>query len=165
MFNSQKSTRLSRITVYKLFRSIARAAGLPETLQHPHVLKHTAAMLMVRAGANAFLIRQHLGHRSFDSTLAYVNPIGPRRERGFREGFLHRVLGNRVPVLLHPARASPADRAPVLPGNTLTFTSFVAFLPRSPRSVVNVEDIVLLNVARMGRSCDAGLAWCGIVEG
>jgi integrase len=74
VFNSQKATRLSRSTVYKLFRGIARAAGLPETLQHPHVLKHTAAMLMVRAGANAFLIRQHLGHRSFDSTLAYVNP-------------------------------------------------------------------------------------------
>jgi hypothetical protein len=31
-------------------------------------------MVMVRAGANAFLIRQYLGHRSFDSTLAYVNP-------------------------------------------------------------------------------------------
>ena len=31
-------------------------------------------MLMVRADANAFLIRQHLGHRSLDSTLAYVNP-------------------------------------------------------------------------------------------
>jgi integrase len=74
VFNSQKSTRLNRVTVYMLFRAIARAAGLPETLQHPHVLKHTAAMLMVRAGANAFLIRQHLGHRSFDSTLAYVNP-------------------------------------------------------------------------------------------
>jgi integrase len=74
MFNSQKATRLSRITIYKLFRKIARAAGLPETLQHPHVLKHTAAMIMVRFGANAFLIRQHLGHRSFDSTLAYVNP-------------------------------------------------------------------------------------------
>jgi integrase len=74
VFNSQRATRLSRITVYKLFRAIARATGLPETLQHPHVLKHTAAMLMVRAGANAFLIRQHLGHRSFDSTLAYVHP-------------------------------------------------------------------------------------------
>src|SRR5271169_1436101 len=74
VFNSQKSTRLSRITVFKLFRAIARAAGLPESLQHPHVLKHTAAMLMVRAGANAFLIRQALGHRSFSSTLAYVNP-------------------------------------------------------------------------------------------
>lgn len=73
-FNSQKSTQLNRVTVYKLFKAIARKAGLGETLQHPHVLKHTAAMLMVAQGANAFLIRQHLGHRSFDSTLAYVNP-------------------------------------------------------------------------------------------
>jgi integrase len=74
VFNSQKSTRLNRVTIYKLFRAIARKAGLGETLQHPHVLKHTAAMLMVQQGANAFMIRQHLGHRSFDSTLAYVNP-------------------------------------------------------------------------------------------
>jgi integrase/recombinase XerD len=74
VFNSQKSTRLNRVTVYKIFKAIAKKAGLGETLQHPHVLKHTAAMLMVQQGANAFLIRQHLGHRSFDSTLAYVNP-------------------------------------------------------------------------------------------
>jgi len=74
VFNSQKSTRLNRVSVYKLFKTVAQEAGLPEALQHPHVLKHTAAMLMVRQGANAFLIRQHLGHRSFDSTLAYVNP-------------------------------------------------------------------------------------------
>jgi integrase/recombinase XerD len=74
VFNSQKSTQLNRVTVFKLFKEIARQAGLGETLQHPHVLKHTAAMLMVQQGANAFLIRQHLGHRSFDSTLAYVNP-------------------------------------------------------------------------------------------
>lgn len=74
VFNSQKSTQLNRVTIFKLFREIARKAGLGETLQHPHVLKHTAAMLMVQQGANAFLIRQALGHKSFDSTLAYVNP-------------------------------------------------------------------------------------------
>lgn len=74
VFNSQKSTQLNRVSIYRLFKTIARRAGLGETLQHPHVLKHTAAMLMVQQGANAFLIRQHLGHRSFDSTLAYVNP-------------------------------------------------------------------------------------------
>ncbi len=74
VFNSQKSTRLNRVTVYKLFKAIAQKAGLGETLQHPHVLKHTCAFLMVQQGANAFMIRQHLGHRSFDSTLAYVNP-------------------------------------------------------------------------------------------
>jgi integrase/recombinase XerD len=74
VFNSQKSTQLNRVTIYKLFKHIAKRAGLGETLQHPHVLKHTTAMLMVQQGANAFMIRQHLGHRSFDSTLAYVNP-------------------------------------------------------------------------------------------
>ena len=74
VFNSQKSTQMSRVTVFKLFRAIAKKAGLGETLQHPHVLKHTAAMLLVQQGANAFLIRQALGHKSFDSTLAYVNP-------------------------------------------------------------------------------------------
>jgi integrase/recombinase XerC len=74
VFNSQKSTQMNRVTVFKLFRAIARKAGLSETLQHPHVLKHTAAMLLVQQGANAFLIRQALGHKSFDSTLAYVNP-------------------------------------------------------------------------------------------
>ena len=74
VFNSQKSIQLNRVTVFKLFREIAKKAGLGETLQHPHVLKHTAAMLLVHQGANAFLIRQALGHQSFDSTLAYVNP-------------------------------------------------------------------------------------------
>src|SRR5262249_5978268 len=74
VFNSQKSTQLNRVTVFKLFREIAKQAGLGESLQHPHVLKHTAAMLLVQQGANAFLIRQALGHKSFDSTLAYVNP-------------------------------------------------------------------------------------------
>src|SRR5215831_21309857 len=74
VFNSQKSTQLNRVTVFKLFREVAKRAGLSESLQHPHVLKHTAAMLLVQQGANAFLIRQALGHKSFDSTLAYVNP-------------------------------------------------------------------------------------------
>ena len=74
VFNSQKSIQLNRVTIFKLFKAIARQAGLGEALQHPHVLKHTAAMLLVQQGANAFLIRQALGHKSFDSTLAYVNP-------------------------------------------------------------------------------------------
>lgn len=74
VFNSQKAIKMHRTTVNKVFKAIARKAGLPDALQHPHVLKHTAAMMMVQQGANAFLIRQHLGHKSFDSTLAYVNP-------------------------------------------------------------------------------------------
>jgi type 1 fimbriae regulatory protein FimB len=87
MFNSQKSTRLDRVTVYRLFKAIARKAGLGEALQHPHVLKHTAAMRLVHGGANAFLIRQALGHRSFNSTLAYVNPSDADASAAIQKAF------------------------------------------------------------------------------
>jgi len=73
VFNSQKSCRLSRVTVYKLFREIACTAGLPESLCHPHVLKHSLGMKLCRDGANAFIVKQALGHRSFDSTLQYIH--------------------------------------------------------------------------------------------
>lgn len=87
VFNSQKSTQLNRVTVYKLFKAIAKKAGLAESLQHPHVLKHTAAMLLVQQGANAFLIRQALGHKSFDSTLAYVNPSDAEASAALAKAF------------------------------------------------------------------------------
>ena len=51
------------------------------------MLKYTAALLMVRAGANAFLIRQHLGHRSFDSTLAYVSASDGDASAGATKAF------------------------------------------------------------------------------
>src|ERR1700692_4112238 len=41
VFKSQKSTQMNRSTIFRIFRDIAKKAGLGETLQHPHVLKHT----------------------------------------------------------------------------------------------------------------------------
>ena len=73
----RRSAQLHRVSVYKIFKVIARQAGLGETLQHPHVLKHTAAMLLVKQGANAYMIRQYLRTRPFESTLL-CNP--PDRE-------------------------------------------------------------------------------------
>ena len=35
VFNSQKSIQLNRVTIFKIYRQIARKAGLGETLQHP----------------------------------------------------------------------------------------------------------------------------------
>jgi integrase len=87
VFNSQKSTRLDRVSAYRLFKKIAKAAGLPETLQNPHTLKHTSAMRLVHGGANAFLIRQALGHRSFNSTLAYVNPSDADASAAIQKAF------------------------------------------------------------------------------
>lgn len=74
VFNSQKSTHLNRATIFKLFRAICEDADIEDkALHHPHVLKHSLAMRLVEQNVNAFLIRQQLGHKSFQSTLQYVN--------------------------------------------------------------------------------------------
>jgi integrase len=58
VFNSQRSTKLNRITVWKLFAKIVEAAGLPASHRHPHVIKHTLGTLLAQKGASAFAIQQ-----------------------------------------------------------------------------------------------------------
>lgn len=88
VFNSQKSTQLNRATIFKLFRSICEAAKIEDrTLWHPHVLKHTLAMTLVQRNTNAFLIRQQLGHKSFQSTLQYVNPSDKQASEAAAKAF------------------------------------------------------------------------------
>ena len=123
VFNSQKSTQMNRVTVYKLFKAIAKKAGLGETLQHPHVLKHTAAMLMVQQGCNAFMIRQHLGHRSFRLHPRIREPIGRGRLGGFSQSLRAGVLaGYKVRVLLHSsvlAGSKPAETLDLFSGRKM----------------------------------------------
>lgn len=75
VFNSRKSDQLNRVTLFLLFREICERANIEDKrLHHPHALKHTCAMLMFKSNANAFAIRQYLGHQSFQSTLEYTRP-------------------------------------------------------------------------------------------
>lgn len=55
----------------RLFKGYARTAGIPEHKQHPHVLKHTIAMLTIKL-AGIENVRVHLGHKSLSSTGAYL---------------------------------------------------------------------------------------------
>jgi len=72
LFVSQKGGRLDRTQFFRVFRSIAAAAGLPIEKQHPHVLKHSIASHLVAANTNLALVKQQLGHKSINSTLRYV---------------------------------------------------------------------------------------------
>lgn len=57
-----------------MFCGICEVAKIEDrALWHPHVLKHTLAMTLVERNTNAFLIRQQLRHKSFQSTLQYVS--------------------------------------------------------------------------------------------
>lgn len=72
LFVSQKGGRLDRSQFFRLFRSIAEAAGLPPEKRHPHVAKHSLASHLVAANTNLALVQRQLGHKSINSTLRYV---------------------------------------------------------------------------------------------
>jgi site-specific recombinase XerD len=72
LFTSQKGGRLDRTQFFRLFRAIAREAGMPGEKQHPHVLKHSIASHLVSANVNLALVKQQLGHKSIGSTIRYV---------------------------------------------------------------------------------------------
>jgi site-specific recombinase XerD len=56
---------------WRLMRSYAKLAGIPEHKAHPHVLKHTTATHMIdKAGIQK--TRQRLGHKSISSTGVYL---------------------------------------------------------------------------------------------
>jgi site-specific recombinase XerD len=72
LFTSQKGGKLSRVQVFRNFQIVAESARLSPGKRHPHVLKHSLASHLVAGNANLALIRQALGHRSINSTLAYI---------------------------------------------------------------------------------------------
>lgn len=72
LFVSQKGGRLDRSQFFRLFRSIAAAAGLPPEKRHPHALKHSIATHLVAANVNLALVKQQLGHKSIGSTMRYI---------------------------------------------------------------------------------------------
>jgi integrase/recombinase XerD len=62
---------ISRVQFFRLMRRYGRAAGLPQHLCHPHVLKHSIAMQSIRQ-AGIENVRQYLGHKSISSTGEYL---------------------------------------------------------------------------------------------
>jgi type 1 fimbriae regulatory protein FimB len=72
LFVSQKGGKLDRTQFFRLFQSIAAAAGLPPGKRHPHALKHSIASHLVSANVNLALVKQQLGHKSIGSTMRYV---------------------------------------------------------------------------------------------
>ncbi len=74
---------LSASTVYLRFRQYARRAGLPDRLQHPHVLRHSIAVHLMNAGWDASDVQDWLGHRDIQSTMVYAVVTTRRRLRNF----------------------------------------------------------------------------------
>jgi len=79
---------MHRSAFARLWWRLAEAAGLPPAKWHPHVAKHTTGTLLARSGASAFLIRQHLGHRSISSSQVYCTVSDRDASAAAREAFI-----------------------------------------------------------------------------
>ena len=68
--------RRHRSTVFKVFRARAEEAGIPEELAHPHILRHTRAIELLRAGVPVTAVQQLLGHADIATTAVYLRFSG-----------------------------------------------------------------------------------------
>ncbi len=49
-----------------------KKANIPENISHPHVLRHTRAIELLRAGIPVTAVQQLLGHASLNTTAMYL---------------------------------------------------------------------------------------------
>jgi hypothetical protein len=65
--------RLSDQGLSEVVKPIMLAAGVPDELAHPHVLRHTHGSLFMRRGGELSKLRELMGHASMDTTGVYVH--------------------------------------------------------------------------------------------
>jgi site-specific recombinase XerD len=72
MFPTQKGARMNPRSWWRLFNGYCETLGIESRLAKPHSLKHAAATYLLRSGADLASVRQHLGHKSYQSTYRYL---------------------------------------------------------------------------------------------
>lgn len=67
-----KIFKLDRHNFRKKFAELSTLAGIPKPKAHPHVLRHTRAMELLKAGIPLTIIQNILGHATLNSTAMYL---------------------------------------------------------------------------------------------
>ena len=77
--------RLKKRQIQALFRRYATLADLPPAHRHVHLMRHSIATHLLDAGQPIDFVKDHLGHRSMESTLLYARVSDRRRTRTIRK--------------------------------------------------------------------------------
>jgi type 1 fimbriae regulatory protein FimB len=73
LFTSRTGSGMTRRQFYNIFEAICIRSGIESGRRNPHILKHTAASHLLRAGMNIAYLQVRLGHADPKSTLAYTH--------------------------------------------------------------------------------------------
>ncbi len=86
-----KQGSLSRVQVYRLFRSYCALAGIPDAKRGVHALKHTLGQRMADGGCDIKEMRLALGHRSITSTQMYFEVTAEQADKARQVALMGRV--------------------------------------------------------------------------
>lgn len=67
---------LDPATFRKTFYRLAREAGIPKDLGHPHILRHSRSIEVLRAGVPVTSVQDLLGHSNLNTTALYLRISG-----------------------------------------------------------------------------------------
>jgi molybdate transport system regulatory protein len=89
-----KAFAVNRSNFFRLFQKLTLECGFSKTLAHPHILRHTRALEMVRAGVPLTIVQQILGHSNlnphFSQIFTAIADMGMSTASG-SVGYLHRT--------------------------------------------------------------------------
>lgn len=94
LFTSQKGGALDRCQFFRIFQSVAKAAGLSVGKRHPRVLKYSLASHLLAANADVIAVSEILGHRSLSSTLQYVKAAADAANEALTQPLRHRGIAH-----------------------------------------------------------------------
>lgn len=72
IFLNRSGSRLSRISVFNLIKSLAIATGIHKNIS-PHTLRHSFATHLIEGGADLRAVQEMLGHSSITTTEIYTH--------------------------------------------------------------------------------------------
>lgn len=81
LFRSRNHRAIGRRQIHRLMRRYAIAAGIPAGLAHPHSLKHSCGTHLYDRLEDLGLVRDHLGHKSIQSTEIYAKVSAKKRQK------------------------------------------------------------------------------------
>jgi len=71
-----KVFKLNRSNFHKVFKQLAVQSGIHKDLAHPHILRHTRAIELLRAGVPVTIVQDLLGHSALTTTAIYLRISG-----------------------------------------------------------------------------------------